>query len=231
MELLNEPIRISIDASEYIRNILGTLNKDLHDDETLCTCCHGTGLVVADNSYGIDGMKNENIKDMFPYKRQALAFCPNCYNGVVKICNKCGRQIPRGYAVCECQTQELLEYDNAQRWNDAVKTPLDEYHGKGFFVEGEYYQTPGEIIDEFGEWPYEVYGSYEDAIVLRTDDIAELLEDSEFAYEDYEISGKPYASIKEFCDTWNDKFSERSYSADYHIGIIDSRKQDISYDA
>lgn len=44
------------------------LKKDLQDDEVVCENCHGTGLDIADNVYGIRG-DTTHIGVHFPYKQ------------------------------------------------------------------------------------------------------------------------------------------------------------------
>lgn len=78
---------ISINVSEEIKNILpSTLKKDLCDDEEICPVCNGLGVVIDNNIYGIKGDTSKAAnKSMFPYNYQAIKFCPNCYNGVIRL--------------------------------------------------------------------------------------------------------------------------------------------------
>jgi len=75
------------------------LKKDLMDNERICPVCHGTGLEIVDNEYGIKG---DNSTVRFPYKHQSLSSCRNCYNGVVKVCEFCGKEINRYHYDCSC---------------------------------------------------------------------------------------------------------------------------------
>lgn len=102
----------SINVLEEIKNILPeTLEKDLQDNEEICPVCHGLGVVVDNNIYGIKGDTSEAAKkSMFPYNHQAIKFCPNCYNGVISLCKYCGKQIPRGYIdKCDCEQYKAKE--------------------------------------------------------------------------------------------------------------------------
>ncbi len=69
---------ISINLSEEIKNILPeTLGKDLCENEEICPMCHGLGVVLDNNVYGIKGDTSETVKkSMFPYNHQVF------------ICNK-----------------------------------------------------------------------------------------------------------------------------------------------
>ena len=103
---------ISINVSEEIKNILpDTLEKDLQDNEEICPVCHGLGVVLDNNIYGIKGDTSEAAKkSMFSYNHQAIKFCPNCYNGVISLCKYCGKQIPKGYIdKCDCEQYKAKE--------------------------------------------------------------------------------------------------------------------------
>ena len=60
---------ISINVSEEIKNILPeSFEKDLQDNEEICPACHGLGVVIDNNLYGIQGDTSEAAKkSMFPY--------------------------------------------------------------------------------------------------------------------------------------------------------------------
>lgn len=103
---------ISINVSEEIKNILPeTLEKDLRDHEEICSVCHGLGVVIDNNIYGIEDDTSEAAKrSMFPYNHQAIKFCPNCYNGVIHLCQYCGKQIQKGYInKCDCEQYKAKE--------------------------------------------------------------------------------------------------------------------------
>lgn len=103
---------LSINVSEEIKNILpDTLEKDLQDNEAICPVCHGLGVVLDNNVYGIKGDTSEAAKkSMFPYNHQAIKFCPNCYNGVICLCEYCGKQITKGYiSKCDCEQYKAKE--------------------------------------------------------------------------------------------------------------------------
>lgn len=103
----------SINVSEEIKNILpDTLEKDLQDNEEICPICHGLGVVLDDNVYGIKGDTSEVAKkSRFPYNHQAIKFCPNCYNGVIRLCEYCGKQLPRNTSKCDCEQYKAKEIE------------------------------------------------------------------------------------------------------------------------
>jgi len=102
---------ISINVSEEIKNILpDTLKKDLMDNEEICPICHGLGCVISNNPYGIKGDTSEAArKSYFPYNHQAIKFCPNCFNGVITLCEYCGKPLPRGRLKCDCKQQKAKD--------------------------------------------------------------------------------------------------------------------------
>lgn len=103
---------ISINVLEEIKHILPiTLKKDLQDNEEICPVCHGLGVVVDNNIYGIKGDTSEVAKkSIFPYNHQAIKFCPNCYNGVIRLCQYCGKQIQKRYIDrCDCEQYKAKE--------------------------------------------------------------------------------------------------------------------------
>lgn len=106
---------ISLNVSEEIKRILpDTLEKDLQDNEAICPVCYGLGVVLDNNIYGIKGDTSEVArKSMFPYNHQAIKFCPNCYNGVIRLCEYCGKQLPRGILKCTCEQQ--IEKDKEEK--------------------------------------------------------------------------------------------------------------------
>ena len=103
---------ISINVSEEIKNILpDILEKDLQDNERVCHICNDLGVVIDNNVYGIKGDMSEAAKkSMFPYNHQAIKFCPNCFNGVIRLCQYCGKQIRKGSIdYCDCEQYKVKE--------------------------------------------------------------------------------------------------------------------------
>lgn len=104
------------------------LKKDLQDDEVICEACHGTGLDISDNVYGIRG-DTTHIGGHFPYKHQSINYCRRCYNGVLHKCPGCGSIIGKGlYHECPCgyhaaQRHAKWEQEEQERWEKAEKIP------------------------------------------------------------------------------------------------------------
>lgn len=104
--------QVYIDVDREIKRILPLrLKKDLQKNEMICEKCGGLGVVLDNNIYGIRGDISEAAqKSMFPYNHQAIKFCPNCYNGVIRICQYCGKQIRKGSIdYCDCEQYKAKE--------------------------------------------------------------------------------------------------------------------------
>ena len=72
--------------------------------------CHGLGVVIDNNIYGIKGDTSEAAKkSIFPYNHQAIKFCPNCYNGVIRLYQYCGKPLPRTISRCDCEQYKAKE--------------------------------------------------------------------------------------------------------------------------
>lgn len=79
-----KPTRKVVNIEDAFGELIGKkLIKDLHDNEEICPVCHGTGLRIEDNPYGLSDNPDKRA-GQFPYKHQSIRFCPNCYNGVVR---------------------------------------------------------------------------------------------------------------------------------------------------
>lgn len=115
---------VSLKTTDLIQKILPeTLEKDLQDGEELCPTCHGLGIVIDNNIYGIKGDTSEIAKiKRFPYNHQAVKFCPTCFNGVVNICKYCGKQLVRGRLTCDCKQQkEKEENEKKKKYQETIE--------------------------------------------------------------------------------------------------------------
>ena len=114
---------ISINLSEEISKVLpDTLEKDLQDNEAICPTCSGLGIVAFHNRYGIEGDISEIAKKFrLPYDRQALSFCPDCFNGVIKLCEYCGKPFRKGWLACDCEHyQEQKRQEKATKYQETI---------------------------------------------------------------------------------------------------------------
>lgn len=92
------------------------LIKDLQENERICQVCHGLGMRIENNVYGIKGDTSEaGQREHFPYKHQALTFCQSCFNGVQKLCPYCGKPYERGDYYCDCAGQNKADEERRMK--------------------------------------------------------------------------------------------------------------------
>jgi len=104
--------KVEVDIEKEIKELFPkTLIKDLQDNERVCPECHGLGMRIENNIFGIHGDTSEEAKKShFPYKHQALSFCQHCYNGVQRLCPYCGKPYKnQAYLHCDCVGQKLAD--------------------------------------------------------------------------------------------------------------------------
>lgn len=111
---------ISLNVSEEIKHILpDTLQKDIKENEEICPVCHGLGIVKMDYRFGIDN--NENPSKVNWYDNEYFVWCPNCYFGVIKKCEYCGKILPKGRTKCDCEKQhEIDEKDRRIKYQETI---------------------------------------------------------------------------------------------------------------
>ncbi len=220
-------------------NLPKQLEKDLLENERICTTCKGLGIVIMDNNYGL---KEEPWIRGFPYKHQSLWPCPDCYNGVQKVCSYCGQPGPRQYihpeahCLCEKATNErnsLAAKKEKERWEKADKMGIEEAikRFKLVFVDGpdEYILSEdikkylAELREEPGlPMPY-VWGTRTEALALPGAD--SLIDDAcENLHEEARdnISREDIKELQELLDQWTEEVKSETitYFPDYKIGIL-----------
>lgn len=164
-----------------------TLVKDLQDDECICPHCNGLGMVIRNNIYGIKGDNSETVRtNRFPYRHQALSFCPHCYNGVQKICLHCGKPYPvRGYYRCNCDGYQQQERDKAaKKYQETIlnaKEVLESSVQTMLYCEenDEYYDSTDDFFDayndeDFGKRPTILWVCSTESISLDAYDIVSM---------------------------------------------------------
>lgn len=108
-----KPKTVFVSDAEYIQNLVNAnLKKDLHDNEEICQHCHGTGMVIVNNPYGLSD-DPDKTEGCFPYQHQSITFCRHCYDGVVHRCKLCGKILPKGMLKHYCAQQQ--EADRKER--------------------------------------------------------------------------------------------------------------------
>ena len=153
--------RITLNIQEEIKRILpDVITKDLTDDEEICTVCHGLGVKLWNNPYGIKGDTSDAAKQsMFPYNHQSLLPCPNCYNGVVRICEYCGKQLPKGRLKCDCEQQKSIdEEDRKAKYQETINKAKEIYwKDTNYFVYDEDSDRYFTDEDDFAEYYWDLY--------------------------------------------------------------------------
>lgn len=116
--------RENVDVIETVKKMFPeALIKDLQENERICPVCHGLGIRIENNVYGIKGDTSEAVqREHFPYKHQALSFCQSCFNGVQKLCEFCGEPYKqRGYRHCDCERFKKAEEEKRiKKWEETV---------------------------------------------------------------------------------------------------------------
>jgi len=208
------------EVQSYIETIVTNgLEKDLNETdyfkEVLCDNCHGTGIVVANNPYGLS---EERSAVRFPYRQQAFTFCPECFNGIRKRCKVCGELIPRGMLIHNCQKikeeeKKKKEEEEKKRidslpWTEIKETGEINYYSEYFpYNEGYFYDFEEffEAIDDEGieERPEYCFGVTEIPFKIDAESVVEnACEDS---YEDaYDHVGN-IRSLQKVIDEWIEK--------------------------
>lgn len=215
-----KPLTKTVSDKEYIQNLVNAnLKKDLHDNEEICQHCHGTGMVIADNRYGLSDDPDKAL-GCFPYRHQAVSFCQHCYNGVVRRCSFCGKLIQRGRLTCDCDVQEKIKrqeknkklqeaFDNApiapQEVVDSMECFYSESYGnnEGYFFDWHEffkYWTENSEPDDVKPlyvWvtePVEMNIDVQNIIESATDDLYEGAID--------DVSDEAIKELQDFVDGW-----------------------------
>ena len=205
---------------EYIQELINVnLQKDLCDDEEICSHCHGTGLVITNNPYGLEGDPDKSC-GYFPYKHQSITFCPYCYNGIVHRCKLCGEIMPKGVLKHRCDKQREVDRLAAEEKEVRLLEKATEYPPEALsdfvmcYYDG-YPHNEGYIMewDEFFDWwdsecegemerPQYVWGTTKRDMSMDADSLIEEATDD--LYEDAEdrISDAERKKLQDFLNEW-----------------------------
>ena len=209
------------------------LEKDLQENEVICEHCHGTGLEIADNVYGIKG-DTTYIGVHFPYKHQSLNYCKFCHNGVMEKCPNCGRLRTKKEWECPCGYLDKIKNNDWQqkqeyRWNKAEKITIEEAwkRFKCLYVENgtdNYVFSQEELDDMIDVYELDapllvIYGTATKKIELDAGNIIDNacvdLGLHENADENCDVK-----SLQEVLDKWcKDQEGTITYYPDYSIGV------------
>lgn len=217
-----KPKTTFVSDSNYIENLMNVnLQKDLHDNEEVCPHCHGTGMTVVDNVYGLSEDPDKS-KGYFPYKHQSISFCQHCYNGIVHRCKLCGELLKRGKLVCDCEQAKAVKLQEETRKKkeafdkapvapkevvDNIRCFYSEYfgHNDGYFLD----------FEEFFEWwaedheedttedrPEYVWITEPVEMSIDAQNIIEQATDDLYEDASEDISSEAKKELQDFLDDW-----------------------------
>lgn len=218
---MNEFIKTEIVSdSDYIQSLVNAnLQKDLHGDEEVCQYCHGTGLVIENNRYGLSDDPDKRF-GRFPYKHQSISFCQHCFNGVIHRCKLCGEIMPKGVLRHDCDQQmkvDAIECENKRKklFDEAKIAPdevvkgcvflySDDYdYNNGYFSDwNEFFESWNENHSDDDERPEFVWITESEEMHIDANDIVSSA--TEDLYEDAidNISYKDIEELQKFLDEW-----------------------------
>lgn len=225
-----KPTRKTVSIRDAFSELIGKdLVKDLHDGEEICPVCHGTGLCINDNVYGLSDDPDKKVGH-FPYRHQSLGYCRNCYNGVVRRCQYCGKLMPRGSLVCDCDAVKKLRAEERARKERETLAKAEKHepdalgslfemaqsdffpNNEGYFREwNEFFEAWDEEADVPDEKPLYVWGTNTVEMHLDASDIVSLA--CEDLYEDAysDIGTEAIEEMQKFLDEWKKKNGRTSY--------------------
>ena len=226
--------RVSVDV---ISNLPArVLEKDLQDGQSICPTCHGLGVVLDDNQFGI--VEDNSTRVMFPYVKQSFHYCPTCYNGVVTPCKYCGK-INKMYidpsAHCDCDESRRIRarkayQDRLKRYDDAKFVPLDdaEKYGMVYLADHDEYvevdDLEGWIEDRSDDEDFEighVYATTTLELQLDAQDIVESACDEMHEDAMDSIGVVAIKELQELLDKWlvENTRGVKTYYPDFKIAI------------
>ena len=230
------PIKKIIPASEVMAHLEPAMGKGLEKDlykteqytEEICQTCHGTGLVVQNNVYGLTGDTTRS-RGLFPYKHQSLSFCQDCYNGVVRRCNYCGKLLNRGWLKCDCETQKAIEkaveqekerkaLEDARLLSDAEASRMtmfySEYYpdNEGFFEDwDDFFEAWEKNHKPEEERPEYVWATRENRMFIDAESIVESACD-DLDEDAYDRVSAAIPALQDVIDEWLNKYGTSSFS-------------------
>ena len=149
---------ITIDVSEEVKRILPrAFTKQLMQDEQLCPVCGGLGIAFTHNLFGIKVDRVDAAKRLnFPYNHPGITSCPNCYGGVIKVCEHCGKPFEKGKFECSCQKEKWEKRREKYQEIIAQSREVSLEEASGFFFDAEYVSYFSSI-EEFVEYWWDCF--------------------------------------------------------------------------
>ena len=236
--MFEKPTRVTVDLRAAFDGFVAhELIKDLHDGEDICPVCHGLGVTVADNRYGLTD-DPEHPRLSFPFLHQAIIPCQNCYNGVIRRCEFCGRQLRRGYRSCDCEEvkrrkrlQEhnklISELADAEKCEpDALGTRFPAAFGGGYPYNDGCFQSWEDFFDSLedeqitsDERPMYVWAA--EAVEMALDATGIVESACEDLYDDaiLDVGDKAIQEMQAYLDGWKEKYGVTAFSETHKYAI------------
>lgn len=185
------------------------LEKDLSDNERICPTCHGLGMVVDDNIFGLKGDNSElGKKYRFPYKKQALSFCPDCFNGVQEICPYCKKPYLKYRTSCDCPgAKEEKERIEEEKYNklisNAKEVNVDCVENMLYCKEDDvFYENVDDFFDRWYDDMPRPQRLWVTSKVELSIDAANVIEDACSELHEDAVDCCDYKELQEMLDKW-----------------------------
>ena len=212
--------RIKFNTTNFLNDIIPeTLQKDLYPNEQICETCNGIGLVVDDFPFYIKDDKQ--FRNRITKYKQNIRSCPDCFNGVQKLCKYCDKVLGRK-SRCDCDGYE--EYRKEKR-NKKIKEKIDnaekikyEDSDSEMFFEpySQEYLNRDEIydfnIDKSNDYVFETNKIH---LYIDAYHILENAMDHHHPEAIDMISNSEIKRLQDFLDDWCDKQNVYSYHPNY----------------
>jgi len=219
-----------------------TLEKDLQENEVICETCKGLGVIVDNNPYYLKE-EGSDLNNLFPYKKQSIRFCPDCYNGVRRVCKFCGKPGDRGYIYpedhCDCEGAKKFRAQKElkcilERYKKAKKITLQDaiYNGiemvyidntDSFVPIEQLEEEVEEILRDNPNKNLRIYSTIKRSLYLDAREILESeIESQDLHDEAYEnIPEDKIEELQCFLDQWLKEISgTETYEPDFNTAIV-----------
>lgn len=197
---------VSLNTAELITTLLPeTIEKDLMDNEDICPVCKGTGVVFDHAVFGVrenPETGEDPEKRGFPYDKQHIKFCPNCFNGVIKLCEYCKAPLNKMTYKCTCDgykkhEEKEKELKHNEIMQKAKEISINELSGEYLCNDIEYGGFYSDIEDFIYEYKdlYQVRYSF-----LSFDEYYEKIPKLLWICEKHEMYIDAYSIVESACE-------------------------------
>ena len=190
--------------------------KVLKENEKHCDKCGGTGWLYVENE-----------------EEKYIERCPDCDNGIVHICSKCGNMTGRSTwcnsEICRIKRDEESEYELYKKANkytidNAPKESCEYFYSDHYGYDNGYFDDIGSLEDYCKEndidMPKFIWGTTQKELSIDAEDVAsnaleEWYEDAFERVKNDELL-KLQLALDDFCKNCG---VGSCYEADYHVCV------------